>query len=419
MEVREPSAKYLARAAFKQTEVGLTPEDWEIKEIGDYLPFLTSGSRGWANFYSQHGSLFVRITNLTRERIYLDLEDVRFVNLPSSNSEGKRTQLQEGDVLVSITADIGIVGYITSAIPQPAYINQHIALVRLDPAKINSRYLAYYLASEQVQKLFRSLTDSGAKAGMNLATVRQIKFAVPGKLNEQQAIATALNDADALIESLEQLLAKKRQIKQGAMQELLTAQRRLPGFEGEWKQVLFGDVANIRNVKRTISPTDLGSKCVELDCLGQATGELLCVASPALGAVKYSFRRGDVLFGRLRAYLRKFWQASFDGVCSTEIWPLVPMDHRLESAYLAQLVATDRFIEAASISYGTHMPRSDWSVMRGYGFPLPDNKEQTAIAQVLSDMDAEIAAVETRLTKARAIKQGMMQELLTGRIRLV
>lgn len=65
------------------------------------------------------------------------------------------------------------------------------------------------------------------------------------------------------------------------------------------------------------------------------------------------------------------------------------------------------------------MPRSDWSVMRGYGFPLPDNKEQTAIAQVLSDMDAEIAAVETRLTKARAIKQGMMQELLTGRIRLV
>jgi type I restriction enzyme S subunit len=178
--------------------VGVIPEDWDVVSLGDLNPFVTSGSRGWASYYSEHGSLFVRITNLSRESIYLDLDDSKFVTLPPEESEGVRTRLNEHDVLISITADIGIVGYVDASIPTPAYINQHIALVRFDQAKICGKFVSYFLASENPQKLFRASTDIGAKAGMSLATVFRIQTALPW-LTEQRAIAAALSDVDALL----------------------------------------------------------------------------------------------------------------------------------------------------------------------------------------------------------------------------
>ena len=125
------------------------------------------------------------------------------------------------------------------------------------------------------------------------------------------------------------------------------------------------------------------------------------------------------MFGRLRAYLRKYWLADRDGVCSLEIWPLVSNDDVVTKQYLFQFVQTNQFIEAASSAYGTHMPRTDWNVIKNYEVSLPSLNEQHAIATILSDMDAEIAALEQKRNKTRALKQGMMQELLTGKTRLV
>jgi len=234
------------RPGYKHTEVGVIPEDWAVKQISNLQPFVTSGSRGWAAFYSERGSPFIRITNLSRTCIYLDLGDLRFVKLAANDSEATRTQLRDGDVLISITADIGIVGCVTDKLAKPAYINQHLALVRFDSTQINSRFISYFLASENTQKLFRALTDSGAKAGMNLTTVQQIRIALPPNKAEQEAIAGALSDADALIESQEQLLTKKRHLKQGAMQELLTGKKRLSGFAGEWTVKRLGEIAHIK-----------------------------------------------------------------------------------------------------------------------------------------------------------------------------
>jgi hypothetical protein len=180
----------------KQTDVGVVPEEWEVKDLGSLRPFVTSGSRGWAPFYSDYGSPFIRITNMSRESIYLDLTDLKYVNLPPEAKEGTRTRLQEHDVLISITADIGIVGYVTSHVPQPAYINQHLALVRFDASSTDTRFVSYLLASEHPQKLFRALTDTGAKAGMSLLTIRKLRVAFP-PLTEQRAVAAALGDVDA------------------------------------------------------------------------------------------------------------------------------------------------------------------------------------------------------------------------------
>ncbi|HEY0225120.1 MAG TPA: restriction endonuclease subunit S, partial [Mycobacterium sp.] len=127
---------------------------------------------------------------------------------------------------------------------------------------------------------------------------------------------------------------------------------------------------------------------------------------------------GDVLFGKLRAYLRKYWLADRDGFCSTEIWALRARPGVSVGSFIRYVIEQDRFIEAASTSYGTHMPRSDWGVVSKFELSLPPIDEQRAIAQVLVDADNEIDALERRLTSARAVKQGMMQELLTGRTRL-
>ena len=193
--------------------------EWVEKSIGGLKPFVTSGSRGWAAFYADQGELFVRITNLWRDSIYLDLTDSKFVQLPSGANEGVRTQLKEHDVLISITADIGIIGYVDESVPSPAYINQHIALVRFNAAKLCGKYVAYFLASEKSQRLFRSSTDTGTKAGMSLLGIQKIKLMLPSLL-EQQRIADCLASLDGLIAAQTQKLDALKTHKQGLMQQL-------------------------------------------------------------------------------------------------------------------------------------------------------------------------------------------------------
>ena len=224
---------------------------------------------------------------------------------------------------------------------------------------------------------------------------------------------------DELIGSLEALIAKKRAIKQAVMQELLTGTTRLPGFGGEWETAELGAFVRIR--ARKISPADVSddTPCVELEHIRQADGRLTGHGTAGrTSSIKYRFRPRDILFGRLRPYLRKWWYADRTGVCSTEIWPLTVEPERAASGFVYALVQTERFLEAAETSYGTHMPRADWNVVSGIEFPLPPLPEQRAIATILSDMDSDITALERRLDKTRAIKQGMMQQLLTGSIRL-
>ena len=203
------------------------------------------------------------------------------------------------------------------------------------------------------------------------------------------------------------------------MQQLLTGQTRLPGFRGEWKVTRLGEIASIRNQKVLPSNVGIDTLCVELDHIGQGNGKLLEYSTAQDStSIKYRFFSGDVLFGRLRSYLRKFWLADRDGICTTEIWPLMTDSKQAYSGFLHAIVQSDRFIEAASISYGTHMPRADWGVMRTLEVRLPRVCEQQAIAAVLSDLDNELAALEARRDKTRDLKRAMMQQLLTGQTRL-
>jgi type I restriction enzyme, S subunit len=267
---------------------------------------------------------------------------------------------------------------------------------------------------------FHTHSGKSGVPGVNRNDLHEIVVSLPPTKVEQEAIAGALSDTDALIESLEQLINKKRQVKQGTMQELLTGKKRLPGFNGEWEVKTFGEIVQPR--KERIDPRWTGPNefCVELEHIEQGTGCLVgYTATSEISSLKSVFQKDDVLFGKLRAYLRKYWLANREGVCSTEIWVLNAKRSLLIPQFLFQLVKVDRFVEVASSAYGTHMPRSDWNVVKTYKLLLPLIDEQKAIAAILTDMDAEIAALEAKLDKVRQIKQGMMQELLTGRIRLI
>ena len=419
----------LAQRDYKQTEVGLVPKHWQIRSLGDLNPFVTSGSRGWAAYYSDQGSLFVRITNMSRGSIFLDLSNQKFVKLPTEGNEGTRTQLQEHDVLISITADIGIVGYVDSCVPAPAYINQHIALVRFDQAKTCGMFVSYFLASEKPQRRFRATTDTGAKAGMSLSAVQRIQVALP-PFPEQRAIAAALSDVDALLEGLERLIVKKRDLKQAAMQQLLTSQTRLPGFHGEWNEKAIGEQIDLLTgfPFPSVSYSEVGIRLLRGSNVKRgetdwSEGLVQCWLRVTPDITKYELVAGDLviamdgsLVGRSYARLRS---SDLPALLLQRVARI--RSQTIDIGFLCQFVGSDHFIKYCdSVKTVTAIPHISANDIRNYRIPIPPTlAEQTAIATVLSDMDAELTALEARRDKTRNLKQAMMQELLTGRTRLI
>lgn len=190
------------------------PKGWMACQCKRLLRFITSGSRGWAEYYADEGDIFLRIGNLTRETINLDLGDVQHVALPAKAAEGKRTRIRQGDMLVSITADLGSIA-VAPRLDKPAYVNQHIALCRPKDS-VHSRWLGYAMLSEQSKRQLMSSGYGGTKIQLSLDDVRHVWLAVPPH-GEQQEIAEFLDgrlDKIArqitFIDRLEELLKEQR-----------------------------------------------------------------------------------------------------------------------------------------------------------------------------------------------------------------
>ena len=209
---------------FKDSPLGRIPVEWDIASLGLVAESVTSGSRGWAKYYREEGALFIRIGNLTREHINLRLDDLVFVQPPES-AEGLRTAVQAGDLLISVTADLGIIGVIPNGFVE-GYVNQHIALARLLPADVSARFVGWFLSSWEGRAQFDRLNESGAKAGLNLPTVRSLLFPRPD-VDEQHRIAVAIDACVRIADQHACSLQKLRALKRGLMQDLLTGNRRV------------------------------------------------------------------------------------------------------------------------------------------------------------------------------------------------
>lgn len=211
---------------YKESPLGWIPKEWGVVPLNNLAQFITSGSRGWAEYYSDIGPLFIRIGNLTRAHINFRWDSVVRVSLPKF-TEGQRTAVMPNDILISITADLGIVAVADESLGE-AYVNQHIALVRLIPNNLSSRFLGYFLTTAAVQKQFLRLNDSGAKAGLNLPAVGRILVVRPHKNSEATTMATMIDACEGNIESHKVELSKIHQQKHGLMHDLLTGRVRVP-----------------------------------------------------------------------------------------------------------------------------------------------------------------------------------------------
>ena len=197
-----------------------------------------------------------------------------------------------------------------------------------------------------------------------------------------------------------------------------TKQTEIGEIPEDWEVVKLGEILTPSNER--INPLyQFSDFCIELEHIQSNLGMLSgSTQTNKYSSLKNIFKKDNVLFGKLRAYLKKFWFARKDGVCSTEIWVLKTNLKKAIPNFSYYIVQSDNFIEAASESYGTHMPRSEWKTVKELTIPLPPFPEQTAIAAILSDTDRLLAALRALIGKKRAVKTAAMQRLLSGRLRL-
>jgi len=360
---------------FKQTEVGVIPSDWGIKKLKDIAPL----QRGF------------------------DLPNSKLINgkYPVVYSNGiinyhNKYQAKGPGVVTGRSGTIGKVHYI-----QDNYWPHNTSLWVTD-FKNNNPLFIYYLYL--CIKIDRFSSGSGVPT-LNRNDVHDYKVAIPTKA-EQTAIARALNDADALITQLEKLIAKKRAIKQGVMQELLTGKKRLMGFNGKWDIKTLGDVCDIKTGKKDVNQGNPNGYYPFFTCSRESTysdeysfdGEAILIAGNGeVGNLHY-------YVGKFEAYQRTYVLQNFT-VGTNYLW--------------YQLLAF--FKKSLGIgTIGSSIPYIKIENIAEFIFSTPkEESEQTAIAQILSDMDAEIEILEKKLDKHKMLKQGMMQNLLTGRIRLI
>jgi len=214
---------------FKHTAAGEIPDGWEVARIGELSTFVTSGSRGWAKHYRTDGrAKFLRITNVKRGSVLPVLDDLQWVE-PPLDAEGRRTLVRPGDLLISITADLGATCVAPDELGE-AYVNQHLALVRLDASRVLPWFAGYFLAGPG-QAQFQMLMDQGAKAGLNLSSIRRLALPVP-PMDEQRTIVSVLQASESRIEREAQQLVRWREAKEHIARALLAGEVRIPDEKG-------------------------------------------------------------------------------------------------------------------------------------------------------------------------------------------
>ena len=421
MELNEPSAKYLVKVGFKQSEVGWIPSDWTPTHIGEIASVSAGGTPSRKLLEYWNGDIpWVTTTELNHNRVVETEQYITRMGLENSSAK----LVAPGAVLIALYGQGKTRGKV-SLLGIKAATNQACAAIVVFPSTSN-RFVLHSLHSQY--RSIRSLSNAGSQDNLSSGIVKGIQIPLPPTRAEQEDIADALTDADTLIESLEQLLTKKRQIKQGAMQELLAAQRRLPGFSGDWKPAKLKDLADIRSGGTPSTQKDEFWDgdilwCTPTDITALNGSKYLADTHRKITAMGMKACSADLIPANSIVMTSR----ATIGECAINLAPLctnqgfknfVPFPH-VDVQFLYYMLTTQKagFI---SLCGGSTFLEIGKTQLRPYEVSMPPTKdEQTAIATILSDMDTEITALEARLTKARQLKQGMAQALLTGRIRLV
>jgi type I restriction enzyme, S subunit len=389
------------KPGYKLTEVGIIPEDWRVINLGECLTNKPDyGINAPAVRYLDTLPKYIRITDISDDGYFCPDSPVS-VDHPSSN----QYFLETGDLVFARTgASVGK-SYLYDPYDGNLVFAGFLIRIKPDSEKLLPQYLAYYVQTSPYWNWVALMSMRSGQPGINGNEYSTLPILLP-PLHEQRAIADALSEIDAQIATLDDLIAKKRDLKQGAMQELLTGERRLPGYSGEWESISIGEILTYEQPSRYIVQ----------DTEYRENG--IPVLTPGKTFVLGYTDELDGIYDNLPVII-------FDDFTTASKYVEFPF--KVKSSAIKLLTVKDR---VASL-------RFVFEKMQMIQFPLGDHKryyiseyqfieihappleEQTAIAAVLSEMDAEIEALEAELVKTHALKQGMMHELLTGNTRLL
>ena len=384
---------------YKQTDVGVIPEDWDAVPLRRICRAIYRGASprpiGDPRWFDQGSDIgWVRISDVTRSRRYLRETTQRL------SEEGIKQSrfIPRGSLIMSICATVGR--------PIETAVNTciHDGFVVFEKPGVDQGFLYHVLCD--LEPRWATKGQTGSQMNLNTNLIKITSIPLPPTEEEQRAIATALSDANALLNGLDRLIAKKRDLKQAAMQQLLTGKTRLPGFEENWRSAYLPDVLDIRKgelmtssqlregnipvVAGGINPAyyhdtsnRLGS-CVTISASGANAGFVAFYQEPIFASDCSTIESSDYISAKFAYYKLKLYQA-----------------------------------ELFSLQSGGAQPHVQPNDLTRLIISFPNRIEQDAIVSILSDMDAEISAFENRRNKSKDIKQAMMQELLTGKTRLV
>ena len=420
------------RPGYKQTEMGVIPEDWELTTFGRLFAF-TNGVNADKTAYGK-GVRFINVLEpISHSHIYGPEIPGR---VDISGSVASAYSVRPGDIVFNRTSEtdseLGLAAVYLG--DEQVVFGGFVIRGRPINDALDSRYSGYALRAKMIRSQIIPMGQGAVRANIGQQNLRRVLVAVPPK-PEQRAIAATLSDVDALLEGLDRLIAKKRDLKQAAMQQLLTGQTRLPGFQGDWEVKRLGDhvtfLRNGVNSRAELSPEGR-VKYLHYGDIHASTDSFFSPHTlpslPDAKAVRLDrLRDGDVIFADASEDIAGVCKSvELRGACETEVVSgLHTIAARFDKTVLAD--GFKGFLQYCP-SFATHLRRlaagtkvyaTNRAHIASVEMRLPSAAEQTAIAAVLSDMDAELTALEARRDKTRALKQAMMQELLTGKTRLI
>lgn len=415
-------------------------ENWEklsLLDVAERKKFAIVdgpfGTQLHADEYVDEGTPLVRVTNLSYEGSFKK-NDLKFISAIKANRL-ERSKVLPRDIIIAKTgATIGK----TAIFPQD-YENGIIASsclkISFNKNRFSPEFFMYLLVSPRGQKSIIDGAGGSTRTTINIKPFANISFFVPKSLSEQQLIAEILLTVDKAITNTECLIEKHNSIKQGLMQDLFRygidekGQIRsekthtfkdspLGRIPKEWEISKFSDL--IKHITNKFNPLGKPSKrCINLENIEQGTGHLVDISdSKSNSSIKTLFIKNDILFGKLRPYLKKYYFAEFEGVCSTEILVLRVLDQN-NSMFFYYLISSNEFINYVDArTFGTKMPRTDWKIIKDYDVRTPPVKEQEHIALVLNQIYATTRTEIVYKEKLLALKQALMSELLCGKVRV-
>ncbi len=412
------------KPGYKQTEVGVIPEEWEVKSFAE-IGHAKTGPFGTLlkakEYYTNEGAPLVSVRDIGEGVLNFD-EHTPLVPPPVVRRLPEYV-LNPGDIVFGRKGGVDRSAIVTE---RQAGCFLGSDGIRIRPSKAcHAPFVAYQLQRKEIQVWLLQNATGTTMASMNQEILGRISLPFP-PLPEQCAIAGALSDVDALIGALDQLIAKKRDLKQAAMQQLLTGHQRLCGFHGEWEVKRLGEVAevDVESLGSSTSP-DFEFNYISLEDVdaGVLRSSSVQVFGAAPSRARRILRKGDILISTVRPNLKSHLLFAVDAphwVCSTGFAVVRCREGVTHPGYVfSHLFGYSVSQQIDALLTGSNYPAINSGDVRALEIPFPEYAEQTAIASVLSDMDAELAALEQRRDKTRALKQGMMQELLTGRTRLI